>query len=105
MLKIKNEPTFLEFLPVSLFGAIMGMTGLSFSWGWAEKVWGLPPWIKNMTGGVALVSFVVLTITYLVKWMKYPELIKMEFQHPVSVSFFATFIISLLLVPGILLPF
>jgi tellurite resistance protein len=100
-----QEPTFLEFLPVSLFGAIMGMTGLSFSWGWAEKAWGMPAWIKNVIGGISLVAFAVLTITYLIKWIKFPYLVKKEFQHPVSVSFFATFIISLLLIPGIILPY
>jgi tellurite resistance protein len=99
------EPSFLEFLPVSLFGAIMGLAGLSFSWGWAEKIWGISPLIKNIIGGIALTAFIVLTIAYVIKWIKYPELIKKEIQHPVAISFFATFIISLLLVPGIILPY
>ncbi len=100
-----HEPSFLEFLPVSFFGAIMGLTGLAFSWGWAEKLWSFPPVIKNIVGGIAIVSFVCLTIAYVIKWIKFPELVKKEIQHPVSVSFFATFIISLLLIPGILLPY
>jgi tellurite resistance protein len=99
------EPSFLEFLPVSFFGAIMGLTGLSFSWGWAEKAWGFPPIIKNVIGVIALASFLALIVAYIVKCFKYPNIVKKEFQHPVSVSFFATFIISLLLVPGIILPY
>jgi tellurite resistance protein len=105
MTETNHEPTFLEFLPVSLFGAIMGLAGLSFSWGWAEKAWGFPAGFKMAIGGIALVSFLALTIAYLVKWLKYPDIVRKEFQHPVSVSFFATFIISLLLIPGIILPY
>jgi tellurite resistance protein len=100
-----HEPSFLEFLPVSLFGAIMGLTGLSFSWGWAEKAWGLPTVIKNTIGAIALAAFLLLTVTYILKCFKYPDIVKKEIQHPVSVSFFATFIISMLLVPGIILPY
>ena len=105
MQETSHEPAFLEFLPVSLFGAIMGLTGLSFSWEWAGAAWGVPTYIKDTIAAVAFLSFVALTATYLIKWIKYPALVKKEFQHPVSVSFFATFIISLLLIPGLLLPY
>lgn len=100
-----HKPSFLEFLPVSFFGCVMAFSGLSFSWGWAEKTWGLPGWIKNFCGALALISFIVLSITYVLKWIKFPELVRTEFRHPVSISFFGTFIISLLLLPGIILPY
>ena len=100
-----QQPSFLEFLPVSLFGAVLGMSGLSFSWGWAEKVWGFSPFIREFTGGLAILLFIVLTIGYLIKWSRHPTIVRAEFQHPVSVSFFGAFIISLLLLPGIILPY
>jgi len=102
MTATKPQPSFLEFLPTSIFGAVMGMTGLSFCWGWAERTWGAPSWIKDLLGGIAILLFVLLIIAYLMKWRKYPDLVRTEFNHPVSVSFFATIIISLLLLPGIL---
>jgi tellurite resistance protein len=101
----KTEPSFLEFLPVSLFGAIMGLTGLSFSWEWAHKTWAFSPAIKDFIGVVATLLFILLTATYLVKAWKHPSIVRSEFQHPVSVSFFGTFIISLILLPGIILPY
>ena len=101
----KGNPGFLEFLPVSLFRAIMGISGLSFCWGWAEKIWGFIPGIKSGVGIIGLTLFLVLTTAYLIKWRKYPSLVKAEFEHPVSVSFFGTFIISLLLLPGIILSY
>lgn len=105
MQHMKPVPSFLQFLPVSLFGAIMGLTGLSFCWEWAERTWGFNPIIKMGIGWAAIFFFILLTATYLFKMLKYPSLVKVEFQHPVSVSFFATFIISLLLIPGVILPY
>ena len=105
---IQNPGTgksFLEFLPVSFFGGIMGLTALSFCWGWAEKTWGSSAWIKDITGVLAIVLFIILTTAYLLKIWKYPFIVKAELQHPVSVCFFTTFIVSLLLLPGIILPY
>ena len=102
MTETKTQPSFLEFLPVSIFGAVMGLTGLSFCWGWAERTWGFGGWVKDALGAMAVVLFLLLGTAYLLKWRKYPVLVRSEFNHPVSVSFFATIIISLLLLPGIL---
>ena len=99
------EPGFLEFLPVSFFGAVMATAGLSAAFGWAEKMFGLPAWIAQSTGWLSLLIFVLLTIAYIIKWIRFPKIIATEFDHPVSISFFGTFFISLLLIPGILLPY
>ncbi|MFT3934162.1 MAG: SLAC1 anion channel family protein [Chitinophagaceae bacterium] len=100
-----KQPSFLEFLPASLFGIVMSLCGLSFSFGWANKLWGLPAWPKAIFEVLALAFFILLTIAYIAKWIKYPALVKAEFDHPVAISFFGTFIISLLLIPGIILPY
>jgi len=102
-----TEPnkTFLEFLPVSLFGSIMGLSGLSFAWKLAGKAWGYPTWPGNFVGMLAISFFLILSGAYIVKWFRYPSTVKAEFNHPVSVSFFTTFIVSLLLIPGIILPY
>lgn len=55
--KNTNNPSFLEFLPVNLFGAIMGLTGLATAWGWAEKTWGFEPYVRNALGLLAIVFF------------------------------------------------
>ncbi|MBS1602482.1 MAG: SLAC1 anion channel family protein [Bacteroidetes bacterium] len=102
MTATKAQPSLLEFLPASIFGSVMGLTGLSFCWGWATTKWGVSGLIKDLLGGVAILLFLLLTIAYLLKWKKHPELVRIEFNHPVSVSFFGTFIVSLLLLPGVL---
>lgn len=96
---------FFTFLPVSLFGAILGLAGLSFSWGWAENIWNITWRIKDIFSILAVVMFLLLSGAYIIKWVKYPNLVKAEFKNPISVNFFGIFIISLLLLPGLILPY
>ena len=105
MSDLKKEPGFLSFLPVSLFGSVIALAGLSYSWGWAENLFHFPGWIRNMLAMCAIIIFIVLSIAYLLKCIKFPALVISEFEHPVSVSFFGAPIISLLLLPGIILPY
>ena len=46
-----------------------------------------------------------LIIAYTAKWIRYPLSIKTEFKNSVSIGFFSTVSISVLLIPGILLPY
>ena len=34
----------LDYLPVGLFGSVMGLTGLSVAWRLAQERYGLPGW-------------------------------------------------------------
>lgn len=92
---------FLRLMPVSMFGGVMGLTGLSFAWHLAGSG-NLFKGIGNSIGIAATIAFLLLTILYLIKWKKFPETVHNELHHPVSVSFFGTFIISLLLLPGVI---
>lgn len=96
---------FLEFLPVSLFGGVMGLTGLCFAWRLAAAHWALDHRLPELIGLIAVLSFVALTITYIIKIFRYPSVVYQEMQDPVAVCFFATFIVCLLLLPGVILPY
>lgn len=102
---VSQRPTFLEFLPVSLFGGVMGLSGLCFAWRLADQQWHFGNLVSEVIGSLAILCFVALSITYLVKCVNHFSLVKKEFDHPVAVCLFATVIISLLLIPGILLPY
>lgn len=95
----------LEFLPVSIFGAVMGLSGLSFAWRLANNLWHLNFKIGEFIGGLAILLFLILSVAFIVKFKQHPSVLTKELNHPVFVSFFATVIISLLLIPGILLPY
>jgi tellurite resistance protein len=101
----EDQRAFLEFMPVSLFGAVMGLTALCFAWRLAAQAWHFSTLAAEIIGLIALLVFIILVAAYIVKWRRYPASVKKEFDHPVSVAFFSTFIISLLLIPGILLPY
>jgi tellurite resistance protein len=98
-----SQKTFLEFLPVSLFGSIMGLSGLSSSWKLAAVTMNIPEWPGKWIGVLAIAVFLILSCAYVVKWLRYPATVKAEFNHPISVSFFTTFIVCLLLIPGVIL--
>jgi tellurite resistance protein len=100
-----HKPGFVEFMPVSIFGGVMGLSALCFAWRLASKAWHVNGLIAEVIGWTAILAFVLLTIAYIVKWVWYPGLVKNEFNNTISVGFFSTFIISLLLVPGVLLPY
>lgn len=96
---------FLEFMPVSLFGSVMGLTALCFAWRLTDQVWHTGGLVAEIIGCVAILVFVLLTIVYTVKWIRYPVLVKGEFKNSVTIGFFGTITISIMLIPGILLPY
>jgi tellurite resistance protein len=102
-----DEPkiSFLEFMPVSLFGSVMGLSALCFAWRLANQTWHLGGTFAEIIGYTAILCFILLTIAYAVKWSRYPSLVVTEFKDPVSIGFFSTVTISLMLIPGILLPY
>ena len=95
----------LAYLPVSLFGSVMGLSGLALAWRLAATQYSLPAWIGEALGLIAAVVFVALTLAYGIKCVESSDAVRAEFSHPVSVNFFGTPIISLLLLPAVAAPY
>ncbi|MGO4327647.1 SLAC1 anion channel family protein [Cupriavidus sp. 2TAF22] len=89
-------------LPVNLFGAVMGISGLSLAWRLAHRAFGVNPVIAEVIGIVAILTFVVLSIGYIAKWIKYPATVHGEFTHPIAGNFFGTITIGILLLSSVL---
>ena len=94
----------LDYLPVSLFGSVMGLTGLSVAWRLAQARYGAPGWAADGIGAVAVAAFVLLALGYAVKLVTAPAAVRAEFRHPIAGNLFGTVLISLLLLPIILAP-
>ncbi len=94
----------LEFLPIGLFGSVMGLTGLSVAWGLAHQHFGAPEWVSRGIGAVAVLAFVLLACGYAVKVIAAPQAARAEFAHPIAGNMFGTVLISLLLLPIVLAP-
>jgi tellurite resistance protein len=95
----------LEYLPVGLFGSVMGLTGLSIAWRLAHARYGVPEWAADGIGAVAVAAFVLVALAYAVKLVTATDAVRAEFKHPIAGNLFGTILISLLLLPIILAPF
>ena len=96
--------TTLHYLPVSLFGGVMGMTGLAVAWRLAADQYGVPAWIGNAITLAALLAFAAISVAYAVKAWQGFDAVRREFAHPVASNLFGTPAIALLLVPILLAP-
>lgn len=95
----------LAYLPIGLFGAVMGLTGLSVAWRLAAMRYGLPGGIALGIGAVAAIAFVLVSAGYAIKLVTAFDAARDEFRHPIAGNLFGTFLISLLLLPILLQPF
>lgn len=94
----------LEYLPVALFGSVMGLVGLSAAWRLAHAHFGLPLFVSEWIAAAAVASFLVMSGAYAVKAIHAPDVVLAEFRHPIGASLFGTALISLLLLPLVLVP-
>jgi len=92
-------PRNLEYLPIGLFGSVMGLTGLSVAWKQAHALFGTPLWAAEAIAAVSVLVFVTLLLGYGVKLMSAPDRVLAEFRHPIAGNLFGTVLISLLLQP------
>jgi len=93
-----------EYLPVAMFGSVMGLTGLSLAWRLAQSRYGAPGWIATAIVAVAVLAFVLMVFAYGLKLLTAIDAVRTEFEHPIMVNTFATFWVSMLLLPMALAP-
>ena len=95
----------LDYLPVGLFGSVMGLTGLSVAWRLAQAQYGTPGWVPQVIAATAALAFVSLLAGYGIKLATAPEAVRAEFRHPIAGNLFGTVPISLLLLPIVVAPY
>uniref|UniRef100_UPI0040395931 SLAC1 anion channel family protein n=1 Tax=Variovorax sp. BK018 TaxID=3450241 RepID=UPI0040395931 len=94
-----------EYLPAGLFGSVMGLTGLSLVWNIMHERHGAPAWIAALLAIVASAAFLLVCLAYAIKMVTAPQSVRAEFSHPIAVNMFATFWVSMLLLPLVLAPY
>ncbi len=87
----------LKHFPVSWFAMIMGMAGFTIAWISAERILDLPFTVSPILQAVTVLLFVLLTVLYAAKLIRYPKEALGEFTHPVKLTFVPTFSIGMLL--------
>ncbi len=95
----------LRNLPVNLFAAVMGLSGLALAWRFAHDSLGVPAIIGEGIGLLALAVFATIAVGYVTKLLKHRDAVMAEFRHPVSSNFFGTIVISILLISAVVGPY
>jgi tellurite resistance protein len=95
----------LSYLPVALFGSVMGLSGLAVAWRFSHTQFGTPLWIAHLIGIVAIAAFLLQASGYAIKAVTDFTSVRAEFNHPIAGNMFGTPLISLLLLPLLLADF
>jgi tellurite resistance protein len=99
-----TTPPRLALFPVPFFATIMGLTGFTIALHKAEGLALLNFNISHLSMWFTIACFAMISVIYVMKIIKHPEAVKKELHHPIRISFFATFSISLLLLSVVILP-
>ncbi|MDO5025306.1 MAG: SLAC1 anion channel family protein [Trueperella sp.] len=88
----------LAHLPVSIFALVMGTGVLAMVWRQAHFMWGIPRLISDLLLVVAGTLFLTLVTAYLVKVARYPQAVRAEVSHPISMPFVSTITVATLVI-------
>jgi len=94
----------LAFFPITLFGAIMGYTGLSLVFQKATAMLGVWSFYYQTLSIITILFFTIISVTYLAKLIKHTQAVRHEFNHPIASNFFSAISISLMLIATLLQP-
>ncbi|WP_338042353.1 SLAC1 anion channel family protein [Paenibacillus alba] len=95
----------IQNLPVNLFAAVMGISGLSSSWRLSHELFHTSAVLTDITSAIAILVFILLFIGFMVKGIRFPQKVAAEFTHPIVGNFFGTIPIAILLLSSILSPY
>jgi tellurite resistance protein len=74
--------------PVSFLAICLGMIGFTLTWHRAETILQLPVAISSYLLYVSEALIAVVIVTYLVKLLRYPNIVQFEFNHPIKMNFY-----------------
>ncbi|TCS68559.1 tellurite resistance protein [Sulfuritortus calidifontis] len=87
----------LQHFPIAWFAMIMGLGGLTLAWNRAESLLRLPVSLSPYLLVLTTLLFLALGVAYALKMIKYRAAVRMEWNHPVKMSFLPTFSIALII--------
>lgn len=95
---VKKIPARLQFFPVMMFSIIMGLAGLSIVYKRAHELLGFSSYIALIMSYFTIVLFFLILFIYILKFIKYKDEVKAEWEHPIRINFFASISISFVLI-------
>ncbi|QKG29093.1 SLAC1 anion channel family protein [Campylobacter sp. RM16187] len=97
----KNQISKISNFPIMLYAIIMGLGGLTLAYEKLNLVVQISDFLFEILRLTTSLIFVIITIIYSIKIIKYKEEVKAEINHPIKINFFAAFAISLFLLAAL----
>ena len=95
----------ISYFPITFFAVIMGLSGLTLAWRSATKHSDLGFSLEIPFAIITVGLFLAICIVYALKLIRHFDAVREEFSHPVKLSFFPAFSISLILISLVLHPY
>src|SRR5699024_2389447 len=83
--------------PIALFASVMGLSGVTMAIKHAENMYGLSHITSTLFLSFTSILFLVNAIILLYRLIQFRDEVKLDFNHPVKMNFFAAISISMLL--------
>ncbi|MDR9890412.1 dicarboxylate transporter/tellurite-resistance protein TehA [Pseudenterobacter timonensis] len=91
-------------LPSGYFGMVLGIIGMGFAWRYAATIWPVSRWPGDGLVALAVGVWLLLTLAFLTRAIRFPRSVLAEMRHPVTSSFVSLFPATTLLVSIALVP-
>ncbi len=88
----------LRYFPVSFFTVVMGLAGLTLSLFAAAHALGGNDIFARVSYWITILCYIVISITYMVKLIRYPAAVRAEWHQPDRIPLFPAISFSLLLI-------
>jgi tellurite resistance protein len=85
-------------LPASLFGSVLGLSGLANDWRAAHQLWQFPLWPGECIAVLAVAAWLACVTLYTAKWFLQKHEALEELNHPIQCCFIALIPVSTMLV-------
>jgi len=95
--EIREGYSRLQFFPIMMYAIVMGLGGLTITYQKAHLWLGFPSIFGTVLMYITTITFVVISILYMMKYFKYKQDVISEFNHPIRINFFAAISISMLM--------
>ena len=94
----------LRFVPVGLFGAVMGLAGLGLAGRAAAPVLPVPPQLPEFWVGLATLALALLLASYVLKVLRHSSAVREELANPALFGFCAALPVGMVLVAAGIAP-
>lgn len=85
-------------LPAGYFGMVLGTIGMGFAWRYASTLWPVSRSIGDGLVTLAMAMWVLLSMAFISRAIRFPASVLREMRHPVSNGFVSLFPATTLLV-------